>query len=391
VIAEHLPERLLAALLALILAACAGAASPGAGSPSNIPTHGSGASPTGLLPEGSWQVQLSSSELSAAGAPESMLAEGLYTWTFDEKRARISAPSTWGTPIVCEAEASRDGSAVILTYPQDSGCGAGTDRIQWTLDAAGLHFKLLETTGDFDGNRAYLEAKPWQPVEPESPNQPALGAGTALKVGCSESSPCRLSAGTWTLTGQFSFILGMKLTVPDGWQSQEQDAGEFNIWPLDHPRDHLFMVRDIAAVRSDGSMEQVAGVAQTEDGLIGFWRRDPNLVVSQPMPTTIANGIDATTYVISVSRKAQFKDPGCPAYPRCADFFTDPAHWDGGVYGIGAPAEVRLYFATIGSGVDEHLLVIGLEGANARALERLTHDTRPIIDSIRMPSTITVW
>jgi hypothetical protein len=151
------------------------------------------------------------------------------------------------------------------------------------------------------------------------------------------------------------------------------------------------MARDIAAVRSDGSMKQVAGVPQTEAGLIAHWRQDPNLVVSEPMSTTIADGMPATSYVISVSHDAKFKDPGCPAYPRCADFFTDPAHWAGGVYGIGAPAVVRLYFATIGSGDNQHLLVIGLEGENPAALNRLTKDAAPIIDSIRMPSVITVW
>jgi hypothetical protein len=229
------------------------------------------------------------------------------------------------------------------------------------------------------------------PASPAGSIAPGTRASMPLNVGCSPDAPCVLSAGTWTLTGQFSFILDMELTVPDGWQSTEQDAGEFNLWPLAHPNDHLFMVRDIAVVRSDGSMEQVEGVSPTEDGLVRYWRQDPNLVVSKPMATRIADGIDATSYVIRVSSKAKFKDPGCPAYPRCADLFTDPAHWEGGVYGIGAPAAVRLYFATIGSGADEHLLVIGLEGENPAALERLTADATPIIDSIRLSSTITVW
>lgn len=212
-----------------------------------------------------------------------------------------------------------------------------------------------------------------------------------LNVGCSDDSPCRLSAGTWELTGRFSFILGLQVTLPDGWQSLEQDAGEFSLWPLDHPKDHLFMARDIAAVRSNGSMSLAPGVPETEEGLIAYWRSDPNLVVSQPEPATIGDGITATTYVISVSPTAKFEDPGCPAYPLCADLFTDPAHWEGGAYGIGAPTAVRLYFATIGSGSQEHLLVIGLEGEDEAAMTRLTRDAAPIIASIRLPATITVW
>ena len=63
-----------------------------------------------------------------------------------------------------------------------------------------------------------------------------------LLAGCSDGAPCELSAGTWTLTGDYSFILGMEVTVPDGWRSLEQDAGEFTLFPLDHPNDHIFMV-----------------------------------------------------------------------------------------------------------------------------------------------------
>lgn len=211
-----------------------------------------------------------------------------------------------------------------------------------------------------------------------------------LRVGCSDTSPCALSAGTWTLGDRYSFILGMKVTLPDGWQSQEQDAGEFNLWPLAHPNDHILMVKDIAAVKTDGSLALVPGVPQTVKGLTAYWRQDPNLVVSRSKSTTIAGGIDAITYVIHVSPDAAFTDPECPVYPRCADLFTDPRYWDG-VYGIGAPSAVRLYLATVKSGTESHLFVIGLEGEDDAALARLTKDAAPIIASIRLPDSWPTW
>lgn len=161
----HLARRLVALFVTLMLAACGTAASPSSGPESGAatPSSMSSATPTTLLPQGTWQVELSSSDLAAAGAPD--YAPGTYGWTFAGTHAHITAPAPWGGLIQCDAEASPVWDGVTLNYGQDSGCGAGTDRIQWTLDDAGLHLTLLETTGNFRENRAYLEAKPWQRVE----------------------------------------------------------------------------------------------------------------------------------------------------------------------------------------------------------------------------------
>ena len=155
------------------------------------------------------------------------------------------------------------------------------------------------------------------PTVDPMPTGPAAPTTMPLFVGCSDEAPCELSAGTWTLTGDGSFILGLEVTVPDGWESLEQDAGEFNLFPLEHPDDHILMVKDIAAVTTDGSFRLVPDVPQTIEGLTAYWRADPNLVVSEPTQTTIAGGIAATTFIVSISPDAQFADPGCPAY--CPD------------------------------------------------------------------------
>src|SRR5690242_19532643 len=46
---------------------------------SNVPTG----APQSLLPDGSWQVNLTDEELVAAGAHPGALPTGQYTWTFD--------------------------------------------------------------------------------------------------------------------------------------------------------------------------------------------------------------------------------------------------------------------------------------------------------------------
>jgi len=222
-----------------------------------------------------------------------------------------------------------------------------------------------------------------------SPSMPEIPADRIIDATC-DQSPCALSAGTWTLQGPHTFILGMQVTVPDGWQSLESDAGEFNLFPIAYPNDHIFMVKDIAAMTTDGAGQLVPDVPSTTDGLWAYWRDDPNLVVSEQEPTTIAGGLDAVTFTAAVSPDAQFADPGCPVYPRCADMFTDPRYWDG-PYGVGAPAAVRFYMATAMNGGEPYLFVVGLEGEDAAALERLTADAAPIIESIRLPDSFPVW
>jgi hypothetical protein len=235
---------------------------------------------------------------------------------------------------------------------------------------------------------------PATPAPTTTPTPSKTAAPNLIRTGC-DRSPCELSAGTWTLSGRYSFIEGAEITVPDGWESREQDAGEFNLFPLAHPDDHIFMVKDIAPVTVDGSAGDgsagiVSTVPRTIDGLTAYWRSDPNLDVSKSQPATIAGGIPAITYVISVSPHARFTDPECPVAPLCAALFTDPRYWEGS-YAFGAPAAVRVYLATIRNGTEDHLFMIGLEGADAAALKRLTKDAAPIIASLRIPASFPVW
>lgn len=145
------------------------------------------------------------------------------------------------------------------------------------------------------------------------------------------------------------------------------------------------MVKDIAAIKTDGSLEVVPDIRRTAEGLTTYWRHDPNLVVSPSKSTTIADGIEATTYVITISPNGKFLDKGCPVYPRCGDLSR--------TQGIGAEGAMAsglrgpsAYLATVGTGGESHLFVIGLEGQNMAALTHLAEEAAPIIGSIRLPS-----
>ena len=227
-------------------------------------------------------------------------------------------------------------------------------------------------------------------LAPSPSTTPSASLDTAipLHADCSASSPCALTAGTWVTAGEYSFIPGLHITVPDGWESQEQNLGEFSLDPLDHPNDRIFLWKDVAAITSDGSARLVPGVPRTPIGLTAYFRGDRDFVVSAQATATIAGGIRTLTYVVGVSPSAKYTNHECPAYPHCADLLKDPAHWSSESYGIGAPEVVRLYLATIGSGGDTHLLVIALDAPSAKELERLTKVAAPIIASIRLPPVI---
>jgi hypothetical protein len=230
---------------------------------------------------------------------------------------------------------------------------------------------------------------------PSSAAVPSASAVVArpLRAGCSEEEPCVLSAGTWTLTGPGSFIAGLEITVPAGWSSVSQNAGEFKLISADHPDNWLFMWRDVSAIRNDFTGQVVPGVPSTPEGLTAYFRGDPDLTVSVPVATMIAGDVAAVTYTVAVSASATSPDKGCPQPPHCVDFLRDVAHWGSDangpeVYGIGAPEVVRLYLATIGTSPNTHLLVIALDSPDMAQLATFTSVAEPIIASINLSATI---
>ncbi len=154
-----------ATVLILAMGVIGGGASASAQSPSlsadasPVPIR----TPATLPPDGSWQVELSTEELSAAGASEQGARAGVFTWTFGEGRATISVSYADGGSVACAAVMQSMGDLVRLSYTGGA-CGDEVDSIRWALGDEGLRLTLVETSAPFADNKAYLEAKPWQAV-----------------------------------------------------------------------------------------------------------------------------------------------------------------------------------------------------------------------------------
>ncbi len=170
----------------------------------------------------------------------------------------------------------------------------------------------------------------------------------------------------------------------------ESSSGEFRLARADRPGSDLFLWKDIRVVVSDhrsapdGTL--VKEVAGTPEAMVKWFTTNSDFtVIEQPKPTTIA-GKSGTVLAVGVSEMADFGEPDCPSNPRCADFFTDPAHWGPGVFGIdGGDATLRLFMTTLPYPDGDHLFAVGWQGDTATDMRGFADLTQPILDSIRVP------
>ena len=97
-----------------------------------------------------------------------------------------------------------------------------------------------------------------------------LTYGCAPKVARCQNIP----AGTYTTAGQYAFLPGLTATIPAGWSSWEQDAGEFNLHQVSdqNANNVLYFWRDMAAVGADGLV--APGVGRTPADLVAFLTSD---------------------------------------------------------------------------------------------------------------------
>jgi hypothetical protein len=196
------------------------------------------------------------------------------------------------------------------------------------------------------------------------------------------SRPCQFTAGTYQTYGRWAFLPGLTMYIPDGWNSTEQDAGEFNLQNPDFPDGSgLFFWRDVIPVEPDGS--RVTTVPSTVAGITNWLTADPQLVVTKPVEVAVGKGLRTTTFVVEVAKGAVNKDPECAAMsPKatCFPILTDPEHWDG-AWVVASMESSRYYLATVGQATTRHLLVVALV---ARTAERLRFEkaVAPILDSL---------
>ena len=202
---------------------------------------------------------------------------------------------------------------------------------------------------------------------------------------CDSQTPCQFTAGTYQTYGRWAFLPGLTMYIPDGWNSTEQDAGEFNLINPDFPDGNgLFFWRDVIPVEPDGT--HVMTVPSTVAGITSWLTANHRLRVSDPMKVVIGKGLDTTTMVVDVPDGTVNKDHVCADIaPKAACFpiLTDPAHWDG-AWTVVSGESSRYYLAAVGPDSNRHLLVVAIVAQADPADERLRFEkaVAPILDSL---------
>jgi hypothetical protein len=202
---------------------------------------------------------------------------------------------------------------------------------------------------------------------------------------CDAARPCQFTAGTYQTYGRWAFLPGLTMYIPDGWNSTEQDAGEFNLINPDFPDGNgLFFWRDVIPVEPDGT--RVMTVPSTVAGITSWLTANHLLRVSDPMKVVIGKGLDTTTMVVDVPDGTVNKDHVCADIaPKAACFpiLTDPAHWDG-AWTVVSGESSRYYLATVGPVSNRHLLMLAIVAQADPADERLRFEkaVAPILDSL---------
>ena len=252
---------------------------------------------------------------------------------------------------------------------------------------------------------------PASPVSSSTPrlSRPSHAAATqpglrSLPFGCSPTEGrCQdLAAGTYVTTGEFAFMPGFTVTLPAGWSSAAQIAGELTLYAVGDPNvnDSLNFWRDIAATDSTGGAAE--GVGRTPEAIAEFLAKDPRLIVTERGTAVIGDGLAAISLVIGVDPAGPMDDPeDCPG-DSCANFLTDPFYWDGALGitvnssedpSMACPCShaMRLYLASVGSASRPHTLAVAVlvyAPDAAAELEAFEAAVAPIIASVRLPAEV---
>jgi TRAP-type transport system periplasmic protein len=123
----------------------------------------------GLLPNGTWTVEMSIEDIVGMGVLQSDAVgwAGVYTWTFQDGNAVLRAQADMHYE--CEATYGVVEYFVRITYSDSPSfpdvCNGIVEDVQWRLEEDGLHFHLIATqNAPFVEDKATYEAKPWQKI-----------------------------------------------------------------------------------------------------------------------------------------------------------------------------------------------------------------------------------
>ena len=201
-------------------------------------------------------------------------------------------------------------------------------------------------------------------------------ADTVADASCSDCLP----AGAYTSVG---FIPQLTITLPDdGWQSGEDSSAEFKLNLADDPGLELkFLPQPIPVTNVD--QEVVEGIEPTPNGLVAWLQSNPDLVVGEPTPRTIAGDIEAIAVDVSVAPTAENGDPGCPpGLEPCVNFFAFVGpDYDFGL-AIASQQTVRLLFAPVMVDGSPTTMLIVLDPGTPDRLEDLVAVTDPMLDDL---------
>jgi len=249
-----------------------------------------------------------------------------------------------------------------------------------------------------------------------SPAAHASGV-TLLAYGCGNEVNCdNLPPGTYETSGTWAFLRGLTVSLPAGWSSGEQDAGEFELHQASdiNSGSEIYFWHDVVAW-VDGAPRPELGT--TADALADYLLSDARLNASEGphrtftvrSPETLipAGTVEARSISVILSDSAATEPGGsfadCPA-DACVGFLTDQLHWGGGQAALtrgdsGCQPEcaqaMRLYIASIGPenrpDLRAHNFVVALSTYGTDPLVALRDwetKVEPIVDNILLPYVI---
>jgi hypothetical protein len=222
--------------------------------------------------------------------------------------------------------------------------------------------------------------------------------------------------GIYETSGTWGFLRGLTVTLPVGWSSGEQDAGEFELHQASdvNAGSEIYFWRDVVAW-VDGAARPELGTSA--DALADYLLSDSRLIVAEGADRTFrvrspesledAGTVQARSFSVILSESARTEPNGaffdCPA-DACVGFLTDLLHWHGGQAALtrgdsGCDPEcsqaMRLYILSIGPEnhpeLRAHTLVVALSTYGTDPLSTLSAweaQVELIVDSVLVPYII---
>jgi hypothetical protein len=244
------------------------------------------------------------------------------------------------------------------------------------------------------------------PVRPPGvpPNAQPLLFGCAAGVArCTD-----IASGTYYTAGEWALLPGLAFTLPSGWSSLANEAGELELHRTGDDHNEIMVWRDVVPWQ-DG--RALLAAPTDPESWIGHLGGNPCLHVSEPERAVLGEWIDlrggglvdlpAIAMSVPVAAKADWEMAACPDAGGIV-ILSDPMHWDHG-FEIGGDvmnepscpcrSVQRLYFASIGYASHKHLLVVTLQsygpiGDVDAAMASLQADAQPILDSLVAPAIV---